>query len=164
MQENSTEFYVEKILSKRILKGRPQYLIKWLGWPESQATWEPRTNLQNVLKWVDEFEKTHNNLSEDASENNNKKVSYNKPDSAHVFLEAEDELTFKADESDIPLRIITANIVDNILCFLVEWEIRPDGISPDSSYVKNNFLKDNYPKILIEFYESKIKFINKKNK
>ena len=110
------------------------------------------------MKWVHEFEKTNNKLCEEAPEKNNS----NKPDSADVCME--DEMVYKAEESDIPLKIITANIVDNILCFLIEWQIRPDGIRPESSYVKNNFLKENYPKILIEFYESKIKFINKKNK
>ena len=49
----------------------------------------------------------------------------------------------------------------NILLCHVKWKIRSDGIQPDDSFVENKFLKKRHPKLLIEFYESKIKFLNK---
>lgn len=46
MSSASEEFYdVEKILDHRIHKGTKQYLIKWLGYPESECTWEDETNI-----------------------------------------------------------------------------------------------------------------------
>lgn len=39
------EFLVEKILEERKHNGEPQYLVKWLGYPDSDNTWEPRSNL-----------------------------------------------------------------------------------------------------------------------
>ena len=40
-------FRVEKILDKRMTRaGTVQYLLKWLGYPKSQATWEP---IENIL-------------------------------------------------------------------------------------------------------------------
>lgn len=32
-----------------------EWLVKWLGWPESAATWEPIENLQGCLHLVNEF-------------------------------------------------------------------------------------------------------------
>lgn len=36
---------VEAIVGDRIVKGRKQYLIKWLGYPSSQNTWEYEDNI-----------------------------------------------------------------------------------------------------------------------
>lgn len=42
-------FLIEKILKTRYNKKKEptHYLIKWLGYPESQATWEPASNIVN---------------------------------------------------------------------------------------------------------------------
>ncbi|GAB2277940.1 La ribonucleoprotein [Dionaea muscipula] len=50
-------FYeIESIRKKRIFKGQPQYLIKWLGWPDSSNTWEPLEHLQACADVVEAFE------------------------------------------------------------------------------------------------------------
>lgn len=36
---------VERILDDRMYKGRKQYLIKWMGYPDSESTWEFKSNL-----------------------------------------------------------------------------------------------------------------------
>ena len=35
----------EKILKKPKRKGKMQYKVKWLGYPEDQSTWEPEGNI-----------------------------------------------------------------------------------------------------------------------
>ena len=50
------EFEVETILDKRILRNRPQYLVKWLGYPLHDAIWEPVENLENVKETIQKFE------------------------------------------------------------------------------------------------------------
>lgn len=37
-------FIVEKILKKKIIGGKPQYLVKWLNFPSKNNTWEPETS------------------------------------------------------------------------------------------------------------------------
>lgn len=37
---------VQKIMGRRQVNGKPEYKVKWVGWPTSQATWEPRENLE----------------------------------------------------------------------------------------------------------------------
>ena len=51
---NEEEFEVEKILDKRTHYGKIQYLIKWKGYPSSEASWEPEENL-NCPKLLKEF-------------------------------------------------------------------------------------------------------------
>lgn len=49
------EYHVEKILNKRTVRGKVQYLIKWRGYPESDCTWEPEENC-NCYDIIEEFE------------------------------------------------------------------------------------------------------------
>ncbi len=52
------EYEVEKILDKRKHYGKIQYLIKWKGYPLSEASWEPESNL-NCPDLLKEFNKTN---------------------------------------------------------------------------------------------------------
>jgi hypothetical protein len=52
------EFKVEAILDKKHNEkefGQEEYLIKWKGYPRSESTWEPLTNLAGCLQMVVEF-------------------------------------------------------------------------------------------------------------
>ncbi|KAH8402226.1 hypothetical protein KR009_010497, partial [Drosophila setifemur] len=50
------EFIVEKITAKRFLHGRPQVLIKWVGYPAEESTWEPMENVGNCMSLLADFE------------------------------------------------------------------------------------------------------------
>ena len=44
--KDDREFYVEKVIKMRDNKeGREEFLVKWVGYPLSEATWEPFENL-----------------------------------------------------------------------------------------------------------------------
>ena len=44
--EDGGEFYVEKVIKMHVNKeGREEFLVKWVGYPLSEATWEPFENL-----------------------------------------------------------------------------------------------------------------------
>ena len=55
VKEEVEEYEVEKILDKRLMKGKLEYLVKWIGWEE--GTWEPARNLDGSQNLIDIFEK-----------------------------------------------------------------------------------------------------------
>src|SRR5690606_41852111 len=50
--DGEEEYYVDEILDSKLSRGRPKYLVRWIGWP--QAEWQPAA-LYNKTKAVDDF-------------------------------------------------------------------------------------------------------------
>lgn len=50
------DYQVEKILAKKVEKGVLKYLLKWEGYPESDSTWEPAKQLDNIKQMINQFE------------------------------------------------------------------------------------------------------------
>jgi len=53
------KFKVEKILNKRVVKGKKKFLVRWKGYMAEEDTWENRANLKNTKELVDEFEREY---------------------------------------------------------------------------------------------------------
>ena len=65
-------YQVEEILDKRINeKGKPEYKIKWEGYSIDESSWEPLSNLKNVIYMIDEFNKNHKDNSINYTMDNN---------------------------------------------------------------------------------------------
>ena len=47
---------VERVVGKRRVRGRVQYLVLWKGYPEHERTWEPAGNLRHAAEAVRAFE------------------------------------------------------------------------------------------------------------
>ena len=52
------EFEVDSILDSRFRRRKLHYLVDWVGYDESERTWEPATNITNAAKAVSDFHKT----------------------------------------------------------------------------------------------------------
>jgi len=57
--EGEEEFEVEKILNKRIIRGKEKFLVRRKGYTVEEDTWENRENLENVKELVKEFEREY---------------------------------------------------------------------------------------------------------
>ena len=49
-------YTVDKIITRKIIKGKKLYLIKWKGYPLEYCTWEPKYHLTNILEEVKFFD------------------------------------------------------------------------------------------------------------
>jgi hypothetical protein len=143
-------FIVEDIIDKKVHGKGTKYLVKWLGLPIEESTWEPKSHLISVKNKIIEFENRINI--------NNSKIE--KPIEEDKKPDMEENLICgNIDKGDTPKRIKSAKYVSpgNILC-LVEWNERINGIQPSDTYVSNKVLRNEYYNLLLDFYESKIKF------
>ena len=57
--EEEEEFEVEKILNKRIVRGKEKFLVRWKGYTAEEDTWESRKNLKNKKELVEEFKREY---------------------------------------------------------------------------------------------------------
>ena len=46
--DGEEEFEVEDIIGSRMYRNRQEFLVKWKGYPISECTWEPHSNLENA--------------------------------------------------------------------------------------------------------------------
>jgi hypothetical protein len=60
---DTPEFEVEFILDKRCYRRQTQYLVKWAGYPEHDATWVPISNLKNAREAITEFERSSSGMA-----------------------------------------------------------------------------------------------------
>ena len=63
--EGEEEFEVERILNKRVVRGKEKFLVRWKGYTVEGDTWEGRENLGNTKELVEEFEREYGEEAEE---------------------------------------------------------------------------------------------------
>ncbi|KAJ8311803.1 hypothetical protein KUTeg_010646, partial [Tegillarca granosa] len=161
-EEVEEEYTVEKVVDGRVRNGKREYLLKWKGYPDSENTWEPESNL-DCPDLIAEFEekkkkreqekkrKTQNGM-EDSSVKKKKKVAEvktteddNKPRGFDRGLQPEriigatdssGELMKDSDEADlVPARQANVKCPQIVIAFYEErltWHTHNDNEEDDS--------------------------------
>ena len=181
-------YNIEKILDRRKNKNRLEYKIKWEGYPLSQCTWEPLENLQTCMELVEEYDQLHplKTVKKGTKHNNKflgKKKNHEKKEELEVIEEKTEggqekekieklnnpendrqpytiippeEYCRKYNIDDSLKSVITVRKRDNKLVAVVE-KLQESG-DVNRVEIETNKLKTDNPWILLDFYESKIKF------
>lgn len=58
-------YEVEAIQARRLVKGKPEYLIRWKGFSEKHDTWEPLSNLAGIEQDLSRFEAEEKRANEE---------------------------------------------------------------------------------------------------
>ena len=152
-------YSVEEIIGRRQIKGKHQYLIKWKGYSISESTLEPEKNLENIKDLINEYNNSLLNKKEKEINNDS------------FILDGEEKNDKNKDEEEASIDeqypyYIVGNSIKKILGICDE-----DGIlyamieilKNDGKLIRKKIrieeLKMNNPWLLIDYYESKIKFI-----
>ena len=128
-------YEVEKIIGKRYVQGKIEYKVKWLGYKMTECTWETEENLVNVRDLIDKFE-NKNEKNENQLKSNNLNLNEYKIDNRFI-------------------KVNTIKVIDNQLYGIVKYN--NNGMIEERKILTAELTKVN-PFILIEFYESKLKF------
>lgn len=48
-------YFVEKVVGDRMRGRKRQYLIRWLGYDQSEDTWEDANSLGSIVGLIDEY-------------------------------------------------------------------------------------------------------------
>ncbi|KAK2714533.1 M-phase phosphoprotein 8-like [Artemia franciscana] len=95
-------FAAERILKKRIRRGRPEYLLKWKGWSAKWSTWEPEENILDA-RLLEIFEKREREVNKRGPKPRGRPqpVTYSSPDPHETLPSPLPQLASKASTSSV---------------------------------------------------------------
>lgn len=167
------EYVVEKVLDRRVVKGRVEFFLKWKGYSEKHNTWEPEKNL-DCPELISEFMKTYKkgsggsstpssgaSKSTTGSSGRSKESSSSKKRSSDDDEEGGSKPKKKKEEEILvargferglePEKIIGATDSCGDLMFLMKWK---DSDEADLVLAKD--ANHKCPQIVIAFYEERL--------
>ena len=73
-----------------------------------------------------------------------------------VVQQKEHVPTYGIFERDIPERVVGAKVSSGHIYVTIEWQARSDSSKPEDTTFLNEVVKEKCPKLLVDFYESRI--------
>ncbi|XP_040032848.1 chromobox protein homolog 1b isoform X1 [Gasterosteus aculeatus] len=146
-EEEEEEYVVERVLNRRVVKGRVEYLLKWKGFSEEDNTWEPDDNLDCpdlIAEFLQSQKSAHDGKRKAAgdAEGDESKTKKKKDDTEKLrgFARGLD-----------PERIIGATDSTGELMFLMKWKN-----SDEADLVPAKEANGKCPQVVISFYEERL--------
>ncbi|XP_023147077.1 chromobox protein homolog 5 [Amphiprion ocellaris] len=166
------EYVVEKVLDRRVVKGRVEFFLKWKGYSDKHNTWEPEKNL-DCPELISEFMKTYKKgggsttPSSGASKSSSGPLGRSKDSGSSKKRSSDDDeeggsKPKKKKEDEIlvargferglePEKIIGATDSCGDLMFLMKWKD-----SDEADLVLAKEANHKCPQIVIAFYEERL--------
>nr|XP_057940168.1 chromobox protein homolog 5-like [Doryrhamphus excisus]XP_057941800.1 chromobox protein homolog 5-like [Doryrhamphus excisus] len=167
------EYVVEKVLDRRVVKGRVEFFLKWKGYSDKHNTWEPEKNL-DCPELISEFMKTYKKSGSATSSSGGSKSNTAPPGRAKDSTgskkrgsddeddeeggskpkkkKEEEILVARGFEKGLePEKIIGATDSCGDLMFLMKWK---DSDEADLVLAKD--ANHKCPQIVIAFYEERL--------
>ncbi|XP_041940719.1 chromobox protein homolog 1a [Alosa pseudoharengus] len=155
VEEEEEEYVVEKVLDRRVVKGRVEYLLKWKGFSDEDNTWEPEDNL-DCPDLIAEFLQSQKSAHEEKKEGGKRKTGESDSDVGGE----ESRPKKRKDEAEKPRgfargldpeRIIGATDSSGELMFLMKWKN-----SDEADLVPAKEANVKCPQVVISFYEERL--------
>ncbi|TRY91075.1 hypothetical protein DNTS_028528 [Danionella cerebrum] len=166
VEEEEEEYVVEKVLDRRVVKGRVEYLLKWKGFSDEDNTWEPEENL-DCPDLIAEFLQ-----SQKTAESGGKRRAESDGDGKETKKRKDEVRAMKICGSEMPTsfhvnklpeklrgfargldpeRIIGATDSSGELMFLMKWKN-----SDEADLVPAKQANVKCPQVVISFYEERL--------
>ena len=154
----SNYYTVEEVIGRRKKKGKYEYLIKWKDYSINESTWEPMDNLYFVKELIEEYDRSYD------SKNKNKK----KKEGVDEIVKPRKNITNTQpaeNKNNFPFYMVDKSIfkIDGIRdekgVLYAFVEIKQDDGTIQREKLEIDELKMNNPWLLIDYYESRAKFI-----
>ncbi|KAM9296458.1 chromobox protein homolog 1 [Gastrophryne carolinensis] len=153
--EEEEEYVVEKVLDRRVVKGKVEYLLKWKGFSDEDNTWEPEENL-DCPDLIAEFLQSQKSAHETEKSDGKRKADSD----TEVVVGEESRPKKKKEEAEKPRgfargldpeRIIGATDSSGELMFLMKWKN-----SDEADLVPAKEANVKCPQVVISFYEERL--------
>ncbi|KAL7860535.1 hypothetical protein AOLI_G00168840 [Acnodon oligacanthus] len=154
VEEEEDEYVVEKVLDRRVVKGRVEYLLKWKGFTNEDNTWEPEDNL-DCPDLIAEYLQSHKKAGDGDKKDGKRKAGESDNEAG-----SEDRPKKRKDEQEKPRgfargldpeRIIGATDSSGELMFLMKWKN-----SDEADLVPAKEANVKCPQVVISFYEERL--------
>lgn len=154
VEEEEEEYVVEKVLDRRVVKGRVEYLLKWKGFTDEDNTWEPEDNLDCPDLIAEFLNSQKKALDEKKDVGGKRKVGEleNEAASEERPKKRKDEEKPRGFARGLdPERIIGATDSSGELMFLMKWKN-----SDEADLVPAKEANVKCPQVVISFYEERL--------
>ncbi|KAG9264415.1 hypothetical protein AMEX_G22683 [Astyanax mexicanus] len=153
VEEEEEEYVVEKVLDRRVVKGRTEFLLKWKGFTDEDNTWEPEDNLDCpdlIAEFMQNYKKPREGEKKDGKRKGESDNDTGAEDRPKKRREEQEKPRGFARGLD-PERIIGATDSSGDLMFLMKWKN-----SDEADLVPAKEANVKCPQVVISFYEERL--------
>jgi len=153
-EEEEEEYVVEKVLDRRVVKGRVEFLLKWKGFSEEDNTWEPQDNLDCpdlIAEFMQNYKAVQDTKKKEGSKRKASSEANDGEDSRSKKKKDEAEKARGFGRGLTPERIIGATDSSGELMFLMKWKN-----SDEADLVPAKEANVKCPQVVISFYEERL--------